>query len=106
MCLVQVWRDVRALFGPTVVFVLGGPGAGKGRMKLVRIKGVRCESHAALTLPMSDFPLLSPVIGTLCGRIVEADRFSGAVKTCSSSTWEQLAGSAWVTDRCATLQNK
>ena len=26
----QVWKDVRALFGPTVVFVLGGPGAGKG----------------------------------------------------------------------------
>jgi hypothetical protein len=29
----QVWKDVRALFGPTVVFVLGGPGAGKGGAK-------------------------------------------------------------------------
>eukprot|EP00434_Breviolum_minutum_P015366 symbB.v1.2.013541.t1/scaffold961.1/size148688/13 len=28
----EVWKDVRALFGPTVVFVLGGPGAGKGTL--------------------------------------------------------------------------
>eukprot|EP00913_Durusdinium_trenchii_P015843 g14889.t1 len=27
-----VWKDVRALFGPSVVFVLGGPGAGKGTL--------------------------------------------------------------------------
>ncbi|CAE7221606.1 cmpk, partial [Symbiodinium sp. KB8] len=26
----DVWRDVQALFGPSVVFVLGGPGSGKG----------------------------------------------------------------------------
>ncbi|CAJ1462115.1 unnamed protein product, partial [Effrenium voratum] len=26
----EVWREVQALFGPSVVFVLGGPGAGKG----------------------------------------------------------------------------
>mmetsp|Transcript_141091 Transcript_141091/g.367249 ORF Transcript_141091/g.367249 Transcript_141091/m.367249 type:complete len:1799 (+) Transcript_141091:59-5455(+) len=28
----EVWASVRALFGPTVVFVLGGPGAGKGTL--------------------------------------------------------------------------
>ncbi|CAE7617867.1 CMPK, partial [Symbiodinium pilosum] len=28
----EVWKDVRALFGPSVVFVLGGPGAGKGTL--------------------------------------------------------------------------
>ena len=28
----EVWRDVKALFGPSVVFMLGGPGAGKGTM--------------------------------------------------------------------------
>mmetsp|Transcript_47718 Transcript_47718/g.139072 ORF Transcript_47718/g.139072 Transcript_47718/m.139072 type:complete len:1627 (-) Transcript_47718:186-5066(-) len=26
----QVWEDVRKLFAPTVVFILGGPGSGKG----------------------------------------------------------------------------
>lgn len=26
----EVWQDVQVLFGPTVVFVLGGPGSGKG----------------------------------------------------------------------------
>jgi len=28
----EVWKDVRGLFGPSVVFVLGGPGAGKGTL--------------------------------------------------------------------------
>ncbi|CAK0788396.1 unnamed protein product [Prorocentrum cordatum] len=28
----EVWHNVQAIFGPTVVFVLGGPGSGKGTL--------------------------------------------------------------------------
>eukprot|EP00429_Kryptoperidinium_foliaceum_P067148 CAMPEP_0176053898 /NCGR_PEP_ID=MMETSP0120_2-20121206/26813_1 /TAXON_ID=160619 /ORGANISM="Kryptoperidinium foliaceum, Strain CCMP 1326" /LENGTH=1339 /DNA_ID=CAMNT_0017387359 /DNA_START=54 /DNA_END=4073 /DNA_ORIENTATION=- len=39
----EVWRDVQALFAPSVVFVLGGPGAGKGTQcqRIVEFCGYR-----------------------------------------------------------------
>eukprot|EP00931_Biecheleriopsis_adriatica_P038098 TRINITY_DN2184_c0_g1_i1.p1 TRINITY_DN2184_c0_g1~~TRINITY_DN2184_c0_g1_i1.p1 ORF type:complete len:1777 (-),score=465.99 TRINITY_DN2184_c0_g1_i1:6-5336(-) len=39
----EVWTDVRALFGPSVVFVLGGPGSGKGTVceKIVKNCGYK-----------------------------------------------------------------
>ena len=63
-CTPKVWKDVRALFGPSVVFVLGGPGAGKGcqcsrssvRMKSIpKVSAARMARTRLLMLQLATF---------------------------------------------------
>ncbi|CAK9114351.1 unnamed protein product [Durusdinium trenchii] len=64
----EVWKDVRALFGPSVVFVLGGPGAGKGTLcgKIVEACGYQHLSAGDLLREERRRP------GSRLGELIEA----------------------------------
>lgn len=75
----EVWRRVRAFFGPTVVFVLGAPGAGKGT-QCTRISQTFGHTHISV----------GDMLRGECARDPDIARCLREVKLVPSSTTMQL----------------